>query len=278
MSKKTFVIMGCGFLGKIVASAYKNGLLEGYELIGAYSRKVEDAVSLLEGTDGKACETTDELLALKPDYLLEMASIALLKEVAVDAIREGVNVVPLSIGAFADEEFSGAVQEAARQSGAKVHIPSGAVGGFDVLKTVALMAAAGVTHENPYGSEIDVPVKAGIHTHKGPKSLQNTPLFEEHLMTDEEETTVFSGTTKEAIALLPTKVNVAIASAIASVGPENATAQITSVPNFIGDDHCITAETDGIKATVDIYSSTSAIAGWSVVALLRNLESPIQFF
>jgi len=29
---------------------------------------------------------------------------------------------------------------------------------------------------------------------------------------------------------------------------------------------------------VDIYSRPSAIAGWSVVALLRNLASPVVFF
>ena len=53
--------------------------------------------------------------------------------------------------------------------------------------------------------------------------------------------------------------------------------QITSVPGFVGDDHRITAEIDGVKAVVDIYSSTSAIAGWSVVALLQDLASPIVF-
>ena len=37
-------------------------------------------------------------------------------------------------------------------------------------------------------------------------------------------------------------------------------------------------EIGGIKATVDICSSTSAIAGWSAVALLRNLASPICFY
>ena len=44
------------------------------------------------------------------------------------------------------------------------------------------------------------------------------------------------------------------------------------------DDHCITAEIEGVKAVVDICSSTSAIAGWSVVALLRNLSSPVCFY
>ena len=52
---------------------------------------------------------------------------------------------------------------------------------------------------------------------------------------------------------------------------------IYSVPGFVGDDHRITSEIDGVKAVVDIYSSTSAIAGWSLVAVLRNLVSPIVF-
>ncbi len=52
--------------------------------------------------------------------------------------------------------------------------------------------------------------------------------------------------------------------------------QITSVPGFVGDDHCITVEGAGAKATVDIYSDKGAIAGWSLVALLRNLASPLE--
>lgn len=94
-------------------------------------------------------------------------------------------------------------------------------------------------------------------------------------MTDTESSNVFKGNAKEAIALLPTKVNVAVASSLAATGPENTSVSIHSVPGMVGDDHKITAEIEGVKAVVDIYSSTSAIAGWSVVALLRNLVSPI---
>ena len=32
--KTKFGIVGCGFLGNIVADAWKNGLLEDYELVG----------------------------------------------------------------------------------------------------------------------------------------------------------------------------------------------------------------------------------------------------
>ena len=36
--KTKFGIVGCGFLGNIVADAWKNGLLEDYELVGVTSR------------------------------------------------------------------------------------------------------------------------------------------------------------------------------------------------------------------------------------------------
>ena len=64
-----------------------------------------------------------------------------------------------------------------------------------------------------------------------------------------------------------------VISALALAGPI-----VTSVPGFIGDDHCITVETEGLKAVADIYSANSDIAAWSAVALLRNLSSPMVFF
>ena len=41
--KTKFGIVGCGFLGGIVASAWKNGLLADYELVGVTSRSLESA-------------------------------------------------------------------------------------------------------------------------------------------------------------------------------------------------------------------------------------------
>ena len=82
----------------------------------------------------------------------------------------------------------------------------------------------------------------------------------------------------EAIQVLPTKVNVAVAAALASIGPDAMGAKITSVEGFAGDDHCITMETDGLKVTSDVYSRTAEIAGWSIVSLLQNLASPVVLF
>ena len=254
-------ILGNGFLADIIVEAAKKGMLPDYELVGILGRSQEKTKALAKKADCEACFTITELLAQKPDIVAEAASVAAVKDYAEKILSSGASMAVLSIGAFADRVFFERVAQTAKEHGTKVHIASGAIGGFDVLRTVSLMDKAKVTFE----------------THKGPASLQNTPLFTEQLMKDMDETKVFDGTAKEAIALLPTKVNVAVAASLASVGPDAEHVQITSVPGFVGDDHRITAEIDGVKAVVDIYSSTSAIAGWSVVALLQNLASPIVF-
>ena len=260
--KTKFGIVGCGFLGGIVASAWKNGLLADYELVGVTSRSPESAQKMAETVGCPACADVDALLALEPEYIVETASVE-----AVPVLQRGVNLVVISIGAFADLAFYEQVKQAAREGGAKVHLASGAIGGFDVLQTVSLMAQAQ-----------RLPETAGIETHTGARGFRNTPVWADHLLTDTEKTTVFTGNAKEAIATFPRRVNVAVATSLATTGPEITDVTMRSVPNWVGDDHRITAEIDGVKAVVDIYSSTSAIAGWSVVALLRNLASPVVFY
>lgn len=261
MSKLKLGIIGNGYLAEIIVDAWKNGCLDEYEMVGILGRTKEKTENLAAKAGAKACSTIEEFLELKPDYVAEAASVQAVKDMAEKILASGAGFIVLSIGAFADAEFYERVKQTAREHGSKVYIASGAVGGFDVLRTVSLMGEA----------------VSGIETRKGPKSLQNTPLFEEHLMTDPVESQVFDGNAKEAIALLPTKVNVAVAASLATVGPEHTRVNIHSVPGFVGDDHKITAEIEGVKAVVDIYSSTSAIAGWSVVAVLQNIVSPIVF-
>ena len=265
--KTKFGIVGCGFLGNIVADAWKNGLLEDYELIGVTSRSRSSSEATAAKVGCKVCDSVDELLALEPEYIVETASVEAVRAMAVPVLRRGVNLVVISIGAFADLAFYEKVKQAAKEGGTKVHLASGAIGGFDVLQTVTLMAEAQKLSE-----------KAGIETHTGAKGFRNTPVWADHLLTDTEKTTVFTGNAKEAIATFPRRVNVAVATSLATTGPEITGVTMHSVPGWVGDDHCITAEIEGVKAVVDICSSTSAIAGWSVVALLRNLSSPVCFY
>ena len=242
--KTKFGIVGCGFLGGIVADAYRKGLLPDYELVGVTSRTCAKAEAVAEKTGCAVCDDVDALLALQPEYIVETASVEAVRAMAIPVLKQSVNLVVISIGAFADSAFYEQVKQTAQESGAKVHLANGAIGGFDVLQTVTLMAQAQ-----------SLPETAGIETHTGAKGFRNTPVWAD-----------------------PRRVNVAVATSLATTGPEITGVTMHSVPGWVGDDHCITAEIEGVKAVVDICSSTSAIAGWSVVALLRNLASPICFY
>ena len=124
------------------ADAWKKGLLEDYELVGVTSRTFASAEKTAASVGCAACADVDALLALEPEYIVEAASVEAVRAMAVPVLRRGVNLVVLSIGAFADLAFYEEVKQAAQEGGAKVHLASGAIGGFDVLQTVSLMAEA----------------------------------------------------------------------------------------------------------------------------------------
>ncbi len=261
---KKIVIVGCGRLAGIVVDALINGLLPEYELVGVYSRTAAKAGRIVEkmqqyGQTCVPCSSLEELLALKPDYLVETASPAAMRELALPALKNGTSVVTLSIGALADQAFYQEVMDTARANGTRVYLCSGATGGFDVLRTASLMGNA----------------SAKFFNEKGPNALRGTAVYDEALQT--EQCTVFSGNATQAIALFPTKVNVSVAASLSSVGPEQMQMSMLSTPGFVGDTQRVEIKNDQVHAVIDVYSATAEIAGWSVVNVLQNITSPIVF-
>ena len=261
MKKYKVALIGCGYLNEIVANALDAGFLPEYELIAVLGRDYDRAKGFAERHGCKACMDIDELVAMKADFTAEAASVTAVREYGEKILNGGSNLVVLSIGAFADRDFYEHIKNAAAANERRVYIASGAVGGFDVLRTAALMS----------------PITASIGAQKAPASLRDTPLFTEDLMSITASQQVFSGTTQEAIALLPTKVNVAIATALAGAGPEKTAMNISAVPGFKGDKYKIEVQGEEMCAELNIYSRTSAIAAWSVVHVLQNAISPIVF-
>lgn len=262
---KTLAILGCGKLANIVVDACLNGLLPDYTIIGVYSRTPEKMqaitgkVNRTSKFNCKTCETLDDLLALRPDYIVETASPEAMKKIALPALSKGISIVTLSIGALADKTFYTEVESTAQNHNSRVHLVPGAIGGFDVMRTSALMGRC----------------ETWFRTEKGPNSLKGTSVYDDSLQ--ENICQVFKGNAKEAIDLFPTRVNVAVAASLASVGPENIKVTIDSTPNFIGDNHKIEIKNEQVNAKIEVYSKTADIAGWSVVNTLRNITSSIVF-
>lgn len=261
---KKIVIVGCGRLANIVVDAIINGLLPEYELIAVYSRMATKAENIARkmkehGETCIVCHTLEELLSLNPDYLVETASPAAMKELALPALRNGISVVTLSIGAFADTVFYQEVMKTAKEHGTRVYIASGATGGFDVLRTTTLMGNA----------------TARFFNEKGVNALRKSKVYSPVLETGQR--IVFSGTAREAINTFPTGLNVSVAAALASVGPEEMHVTMQSTPGFTGDTQRVEIKNDQVHAVVDVYSATSDIAAWSVVSTLLNIVSPVVF-
>ncbi len=261
MDKLKLALIGCGHLNEIVATALEDGYLPEYELTAVLGRDGARAADFALRHNCIACTELDELLALKPDFVAEAASVKAVRDYSQAVLNAGANLVVLSIGAFADAEFYERVKNTAAKNNRRVYIASGAVGGFDILRTAALMG----------------PITASIGSQKAPGSLFHTPLYRDGLLDITEREQVFSGTTKQAIAVLPTHVNVAVATALASAGPENTMMKIEAVPGFKGDEYKIEIKGEEVKTELNIYSRTSKVAAWSVVAVLQNAVSPIVF-
>ncbi len=257
---KRLGLYGCGHLNKIVVDCYKKGLLEGYEIVGCYSRTDESRREMADSLGIEVCNTYEEMLDRGLDYVVEATNPAATKAVLEQTLTKGINVILLSIGALADEEYYDHIKQVCLKNNVKIHLASGAICGFQVLKTAQIM---GLT-------------KAGLTNTKGPRALSRSVLYKPEM--EEKETVAFSGTAYEAIQNLPTGINVGVATALATMGVHDTNILIQSKPGFIGDSQCIDIECgDEIKAHLDVYSRTSDIAGYSVVALLQNLISPIVF-
>lgn len=265
MLKKKMAIVGCGKLATIIANGIVAGLVPDFSVVGCWSRSIESTNRLAdlvnEGTKARcvSCHSFEEMMALKPDVVVETASPQAFKDIAFKSLENGASIITLSIGAFADRDFQDRVIETARANQTRVYIASGAIGGLDVLRTVSLMGHSELTFD----------------TKKGPDSLKGTSVYNDSLQKEQKE--VFSGSAQEAIALFPTKVNVAVAASIASVGPENCQVTISSVPGFVGDQHRIEIKNEQVNAVCEVYSQTADIAAWSVINTLRNMTSPIVF-
>jgi aspartate dehydrogenase len=108
------------------------------------------------------------------DLVLECASPDSVKNFAPLILKQGCDMLIMSIGAFMDKQFYTQVLNIAKENNAKIHLPSGAIVGLDGIKAVAKFGLKEVT----------------LVTRKSPKSLGKNIDAEEVL---------FEGKASEAV-------------------------------------------------------------------------------
>jgi aspartate dehydrogenase len=258
-------IVGLGPVGRAVARAV-DGSLDGYRLTALSARRPAPAQafadSLLSGPGVlPAHEVADAC-----DLVVECAPAAIFAEIAQPVVEQGKTLVVLSAGALLD---SWHLVDAARTTGATILVPTGALLGLDAVQA----AAEGVVHS------------VRMTTRKPLRGLLDAPYLEgqRHVLSEAKEPVrVFSGTAREAASGFPANLNVAVALALAGVGPDRTELEIWADPDLDRNTHQITVEADSASFSMSIANvpsenvKTGLITALSVVALLRKRTSALQ--
>ena len=267
--KKTVAIIGCGALGGTIAQGVAERLKDHYTLVGMLGLTPEEPMELAEKAGGRPYGSFQQLLEDRPDYVVEAAGGEAVRQYGCQLLSGGSDLILLSVGALAEEALRSQLAAAAEETGRKIYLPSGAIGGLDVLRAMRLMGDG---------------MKVRVENRKAPHSLAGAPGLAGRQLSQQQEELVFSGTAMEAIRSFPKNVNVAVAAALSGIGPENNTVEIVSVPGLEENTHCIHGQNASVRVTLETASlpdpanpRSSTLAAWSVVALLENLASPFQF-
>lgn len=263
MNKKKFAIIGDGGLATVIVEAYCQGKMPAYVLVGMYGMNRENLKKLSEQAGCEVAENLEELLALNPSIVVEVAAVEAAKAYALPILERGIDFLPLSIGAFADEAFFEKAKETAAASGGRLYFSSGAIGGFDIMQTIALMGGA----------------KAELTQIREASTYRGTGVFSEEPLQTGKRTLLFEGSAREAIALLPKHINIGVATSLATAGPDATNIKIYGDPNMPDDDDLrIKVSNDRASVEINIYAKNSCITPWSVVSFLNNLASPVYFY
>lgn len=266
---KKIAVIGYGALGQILVDVLLDQLHDTYSLQGIFDCACKEAYIEAKGEKIQAYANFESLLADDLDMVIEIAGVGAVKDYTLPILESGRDLVITSMGAFADPDLYESIQESAEKYGRKVHLTSGAIGGFDILQTISMMGGA----------------KTKVRSTKQPKSLNGAPYLQGRDLPEGKRLEVFSGNAREAIVGFPKNTNVSVAAGLASIGLDETEVQIFSDPESQGNVHEISIENAKARAKIIIGAKpdennpkSSVTAAWSVAALLRNLANPIQLF
>jgi aspartate dehydrogenase len=213
----------------------------------------------------------EELLAQRPDTVVEAASHEAVRQHLVPLLEAGVGVVVLSAGALADETLRRAAERAAERSGALLYVPSGGIGGLDALRTACL---AGVD-------------EASIQVAKPPAAWAGIPYVERlgiDLGNLEKSTVLFDGTAREGVPHFPQNVNIAAVLALGGIGMDRTRLKVVADPSLALNTHTIRVSGASGRFTMVLENvpapanpKTSWLACYSALSALRTLGSKVRY-
>ncbi len=207
-----------------------------------------------------------EALAQSCDLVVECLPPALFRAVASSVIERGKLFMPLSVGQLLENWD---LVACARQTGARILVPTGGLIGLDAVRA----AAEGTIHS------------VTMITRKPPNGLDGAPYLVERGISLKGLNTarkVFDGTAREGARGFPQNVNVAAALSLAGIGPDKTRLEIWADPALDRNTHRIEVDADTAHFSMAIENvpsenpKTGRIVALSTVAALRGLVAELK--
>lgn len=257
-------IIGCGTIGGVIADAIVHRFSDAVKLVGLCDVEEEKARKLLEKLKVNVNILDRKQLIQKCNLIIETASSSVSYEVAKEALEAGKDVMVMSTGGLLGKSD---IFELAKDRGAKIYLPSGAVCGLDGVKSAMMAEVRSVT----------------LTTRKPPAGLEGAPyVAEKHidLNSIKEETVIFEGPAEDAVKGFPKNVNVSATLSLSGLGAKDTKVRIVTSPHYKSNIHEIEVEGDfgKLKARTENVPmpdnpKTSYLAALSAIATLKNIIS-----
>lgn len=262
-------IVGAGAIGKEIARAIDNGTVPA-RLEAIWDRDVQEATEFAASLQSKPKVLPLKELVEASNFVVEAASQAAVREVAIATLSQSRSLMVMSVGAFADRELLETVRSLAKNHHCSIYVPSGAVCGLDGVKSAAVCKIDSVT----------------ITTRKPKEGLRGAPFIVKNdididAMTGPTE--IFSGPAAVAIREFPANVNVAASLSLVGIGFERTLVRVVVDPTIKRNMHEIEVrgEFGELRTVVENVPSktnpkTSFLAALSAIATLRQVCEPIK--
>ncbi|TVQ34634.1 MAG: aspartate dehydrogenase [Geminicoccaceae bacterium] len=259
-------VAGLGAIGFPVVERLAAGMA-GLELTAASASDRPRAEARLQAAGIALPVLPAEELAGVADVVVECLPAAMFRALAVPTLEAGRTFLTLSVGALLTNMD---LVELARAKGGRIHVPSGALLGLDAVRGASFGTIHSVT----------------MKTRKPPKGLVGAPYLEEHaidVLSIQEPTCIFRGSPRDAAVGFPANLNVAVALALAGIGPDRTQLEIWADPGVSRNTHEIVVDADSTRFTMLIEGvpseanpRTGKLTPLSVLAALDGLVNPLR--
>lgn len=229
------------------------------QIIAIFGRNEEKGQQLSEQFEADFYTDLQRFLDLPLDIVVEAATVEAAGLYVKAVVEHQKDLVVSSIGVFKDAAFLEQLKYLAEDKGTHIYLPSGAIGGLDVLQSAK--ANGGLE-------------RVQITTRKSPASLG---------VEADEEKVIFEGSAFEAVDKFPKNINVALVLAIAGIGVDKTKVRIIVDPDIERNTHTIEAEGDFGRMQLQVENNpmpnnpkTSLLAALSILAVLQNKDSALR--